>query len=819
MRSFVGIAEDHNGTLWVGTDKRGLYRSSDQGFKKVPLSSQPDRSRILNLLTDSRGDLWVGTRGGSFKRDGDAFVSYGEDRGGPGGYIAGIFEDREANLWFCSRSSVAMLASEAVISFPTDSPLSSRLIDVVMARDNGEIWVAVRDGVHRISAVASSVFKIGEGRQNLMFTRILETQSGAVLFATFGAGIFEFSEGQLKPFDWHDGQTPGGIVVDMFEDHEGGLWISSETDLYRYHDGELTTFEQNENVPAENYRSTVILKDRQNTIWIVTRTGISEYAHGEFIHYTLPDSQNGNEVTCLLEDDDGFLWVGTSNGLRRFSDGQFTEVIPFDHFSSKVCQTLLREGSYLYIGMPNGLNRLDLKTMQVKVDTTRDGLAGSMISRRGLSIDRQSNIWIGTAKGLSCLRPSLARSNETTPLIHISRIALRNKQLSANDQVELSYDDNNIKFEFMGLSYTSPEDVRYRHRMEGVDKKWTETSQRSAAYPFLPPGPYRFEVKARSGDGVWSEKSAVFAFVIHPPFWTTWWFRSAGMLALLLVVVAAHRMRVSVWKERNSLLQGEITERIQTEEATRLAQEKLLDRHHRETEIVEAKLDDLSKQLVWKTRLATIGQMTASIAHEIGNPLGAVRNATFLLKKKLSTGDAKQAVYLDIIDSEVNEANRVIRDMLEMARSKKPAKTSFDLPSVVREVFDRAAVNTSAQLEFDCPAERNMIFADRNQMRQVIGNLLSNSIQAMDGNGEVRVELREDGRHDLLFVQDSGPGIDAEHHAQLFEPLFTTKAKGTGLGLAICRQIVEGHGGTIELQGHNSSGALFCIRLPRENAS
>jgi signal transduction histidine kinase len=88
----------------------------------------------------------------------------------------------------------------------------------------------------------------------------------------------------------------------------------------------------------------------------------------------------------------------------------------------------------------------------------------------------------------------------------------------------------------------------------------------------------------------------------------------------------------------------------------------------------------------------------------------------------------------------------------------------------------------------------------------------------MDGNGEVRVALRVDRGHDLLLFQDSGPGVKAEYRSKLFEPLFTTKAQGTGLGLAICRQIVERHGGTVELQNHAGPGASFCVRLPRENS-
>jgi signal transduction histidine kinase len=207
--------------------------------------------------------------------------------------------------------------------------------------------------------------------------------------------------------------------------------------------------------------------------------------------------------------------------------------------------------------------------------------------------------------------------------------------------------------------------------------------------------------------------------------------------------------------------------------------------------------------------------MTASIAHEIGNPLGAIRNSVFLLKRKLSTTDSKQIQYLSIIDKEVNEANRVIRDMLEMAREKEPVKTSFDVCEVVRRNFEHLSANTSVNIDLVCDPDPFMIVADREQTSQVIGNLLNNAVQAMNGSGVVRVELRTDHEHYLLFVQDNGPGVNDENRARLFEPLFTTKAKGTGLGLAICRQIIKRHGGTIELQDHEGAGAIFCIRLPK----
>jgi phosphoglycerate-specific signal transduction histidine kinase len=124
---------------------------------------------------------------------------------------------------------------------------------------------------------------------------------------------------------------------------------------------------------------------------------------------------------------------------------------------------------------------------------------------------------------------------------------------------------------------------------------------------------------------------------------------------------------------------------------------ELRDRQRRESEIAQARLDELSQQLVQTTRLATIGQTMASIAHEVLNPLSAVRNAAFLLKRKLSASDPSQNEYLDLIDKEVQQANRVIRDMVAMARAKAPVKTSFDVSAVVRDVFDQMDKKTTVR--------------------------------------------------------------------------------------------------------------------------
>ena len=144
------------------------------------------------------------------------------------------------------------------------------------------------------------------------------------------------------------------------------------------------------------------------------------------------------------------------------------------------------------------------------------------------------------------------------------------------------------------------------------------------------------------------------------------------------------------------------------------------------------------------------------------------------------------------------------------------AKEPVELGSVVREVFDRARRATSVRLDLRLDPEPFVVRADPQQLRQVLANLFTNSIQALEAAGHIRVRAERRPDRDVLTVSDDGPGVAPEVRERLFEPLVTTKAKGTGLGLAICRQILERHGGTIEI-APSSGGACFEIHLPRDS--
>lgn len=259
----------------------------------------------------------------------------------------------------------------------------------------------------------------------------------------------------------------------------------------------------------------------------------------------------------------------------------------------------------------------------------------------------------------------------------------------------------------------------------------------------------------------------------------------------------------------------DITEQKRIEEEARQAQEKLILQQRNEKDRVQAELIRVQDELVRKTRLAAIGQIAASIAHDLRNPLGAAGNACYFLKH-YGSGDKEQTEeYLQIIDRELRTAHEVIDGLLSMAREKEPAKESVDLREIIEDVVQTVITEDQVACHISLEPEPFIVEVDSIQIRQMVTNLIRNAVQAMRGRGELVIEASREPDQHIIRFRDTGPGFDPKILGVLFEPLVTTKAKGTGLGLTICRQIVQRHGGTIEGTNHADGGAVITIHLPR----
>jgi signal transduction histidine kinase len=225
-----------------------------------------------------------------------------------------------------------------------------------------------------------------------------------------------------------------------------------------------------------------------------------------------------------------------------------------------------------------------------------------------------------------------------------------------------------------------------------------------------------------------------------------------------------------------------------------------------------------------RDRLAALGQMATRLAHEVKNPLGAIKGAAQLLADP-GPGtelDAGSREFVAIILEEVDRLDRVVGSVLDYARPNKGNPAPVDVNAAVRRTIQILASDRSHSLTIDLELAEELpsVRIDAEQLRQVLINLLRNAQQAMNGRGNVRVGTRPrpvgPGGHGWveLRVTDSGPGISQKVLKNLFVPFFTTKNQGTGLGLAICHRIVNAAGGSIEVETNEGAGTTFTVVLP-----
>ncbi|HEY1794740.1 MAG TPA: ATP-binding protein [Stellaceae bacterium] len=226
-------------------------------------------------------------------------------------------------------------------------------------------------------------------------------------------------------------------------------------------------------------------------------------------------------------------------------------------------------------------------------------------------------------------------------------------------------------------------------------------------------------------------------------------------------------------------------------------------------------------ELLKKERLSVLGQLTATVAHELRNPLSAIRNTLFSVKEMANGAGLKLDRPISRMERSIERCNRIIGDLLEYARQRELRRASVDIETWLHEVLTDQQVPAGITLseEFRAPAESIAIDADR--VRRVVINLIDNAAQALNelpadsGERRITVGTSADGDGVAVRVTDTGPGISPDNLTRIFEPLFSTKSFGTGLGLATVKQIVGQHGGTIDVDSTVGQGTCFTIRLPR----
>ena len=255
-----------------------------------------------------------------------------------------------------------------------------------------------------------------------------------------------------------------------------------------------------------------------------------------------------------------------------------------------------------------------------------------------------------------------------------------------------------------------------------------------------------------------------------------------------------------------------------TDEELRATNEEL-QKANEELQAANEKLKETQEQLIRSEKLAAIGKLAGGVGHELRNPLGAIKNAAYYIKGKVTNSElAKREPriieFLEIMDDEINSSNKIISDLLNFSRVVKPAVSPAKIRKVMEDALSRLPVPENVQVINKVDANLPEVEIDTDQIRQVFVNIATNAIQAMPEGGKLTIDARKGDKFLEVAISDTGDGISQDVIGKIFDPLFTTRAKGIGLGLAVCKSIIERHEGTIEVESKVGEGATFTVKLP-----
>jgi signal transduction histidine kinase/ligand-binding sensor domain-containing protein len=873
------IFEDSRGTFWIGTGGDGLHtmdrktgiitrmKNSPNNLSRPPVLTTDDH--ITFITEDKAYSLWIGTfRNGIVRFDPASgnIIHYGNKLD-----QEQVLKDNSVWCAYVSHDGLIWLATQSSSHLYTID-ITNNLIPLVkidgisgvmqLAEENeNTILLGTPEGLVRqnLSSGVSERFLIdpkNESSRKNVVQKILRDISGSFWIGT-ADGLYLFNPNTNK-FTYHgqysdkSGITKSNDIINLFQNRDSTLWVGTFGGGLHHLDFKTGKFRHYKQVGdttglSSDIVSTILEDETTGFLWVGTvGTGnegglIKMSRQGKVYKTYLP----GKSTFTFFRDEVGDMWAGSVSGLYQYNrdDDAF---YPFSEkvisFEMPFVRSILEDDQHkLWVATNMGIFMLNKQRDQAILLGKENGITAAESFSYGSALKRSNGeLLFGTSGGYYDVHPEKVHSAPNNNPLYVTGFWVDSQELKPSKggpltesildtkSIHLNYDQNVFSLRLSAIDFRNGRNTVIHYKLDNYDQDWHSGRPEDRIQYFkVPPGSYTFRVKSDN-----TEKSI--AIIISPPWWNSALAYIGYGALFVLAVYGMHRV------QKNRVI---MAERERTRERE-LEQKKEIEKAYFELKATQ-------KQLIQSEKMASLGELTAGIAHEIQNPLNFVNNFSEVnveliseMKEELAKGNIKEAATIaagiaeneEKIASHGKRADAIVKGMLQHSRSSNGQKEPTDINALADEYLRLAYhglrakdKSFNARLNMDLDPEIGKVNVAPQEIGRVMLNLINNAFYAVSqrklngsDNGEhleptVTLKSKRINNKVVVSVTDNGSGIPKDVLDKIFQPFFTTKptGEGTGLGLSLSYDIItKGHDGEIKVDTVEGQGTTFTIVLP-----
>jgi signal transduction histidine kinase/ligand-binding sensor domain-containing protein len=776
--------EDSQRRLWCSASGRPgeAYRIADgqlTTFRGLPRNA-------FVCYQDDQGFLWLSDheRHAALWKDGHLFPLSGLAT--PSSFR--VLKDREGSFWIgTDDEGLYHLRRQLITVHGYAGRPETNYIHSVLRDSAGNIWSGASDGIGLFrKGRFAKFYALAEPAPNDLVISLWEDPDGTIWVGRY-KGVSRIVGGRLRKVTGAAGKVRGPVNV-IRRDRTGSLWFGSDNGLFCLRNGRLVHYSRADGLGGDNVK--VLLEDRAGKLWIGTEQGLAWFVNGKFSSWTEANGWSSSEVSSMYEDAAGVLWIGTwDKGLNRLENGKLTLITTNEGlFSNSVFNIEEDNQGFLWMSCRFGIFRVrkqelnDLAAGRISfISSTHFGTADGLVNPDCTSGSGQpagfkasdGKLWFRTQDGIGVLDPQSVRLNDKPPPVVIEDCILDGRSTPCRPRLSIAPGNQDLEIHYTALSFIRSDDIRFKYKLDGLDRDWVEAgTRRTAYYSHMPPGNYMFRVIAANSDGIWNRRGQDIAVIVLPPFYETWWFA-------LLAFASAAALIIFAWQYRLMQLKNAHTTQL---EFTR----QLINSQESERKRIAAELhDSLGQHLLIIKNWAMVAQKSIPNSDPVREPLGEISAA----------------------------AGQAIEEVRGIAYNLRPYQLErLGLTTAIRDLVSQLEASSSIHF-FAELADVDGLFSKEGEIvvYRILQEALNNTIRH-SGATQVRIIIVRTINEVELTIRDNGKGFDPQAIR------FRTPGR-SGFGLFGIAERVRMLQGQMDIQSAPEEGSIINISLAIEEAA